>query len=228
MNVLIIENSTTLSQLLQKALEAYGYNTTLDTDEFTSKALVHQNIFDFALINTNLGEETTSKIIKTIRKENQTIKLLGVCNKGGWVEKVNFLNQGGDDVLTYPFPIQELLARIQSLMRRPKDYIDENLYIGKYIVDTQNRIVTVNEHEVPLRKKEYDLLEYLVRNQNRTISRCELLDHVWDYREYVGSNTIDVHIKRLRDKLDDKGFIKTIHGIGYKVQAKTLKHHRHD
>jgi len=69
-----------------------------------------------------------------------------------------------------------------------------------------------------VRKKEYDLLEYLVRNKDRVISRCELLDHVWDYREYVGSNTIDVHIKRLRDKLHDKNIIETVHGIGYKAK----------
>ena len=71
---------------------------------------------------------------------------------------------------------------------------------------------------INLRRKEYELFEYLVRNKDRTVSRCELLDHVWDYRQYVGSNTIDVHIKRLRDKLEDKRIIRTVHGIGYQVK----------
>jgi len=228
MNILIIENSPTLSQLLKKALDAYGYSTTLDDENFQSRSFIPKKVFDFIILNTNLGKELTSEILDYIKNSDKDTKVLGVCNKGSWVEKVEFLNHGGDDVLTYPFPVQELLARIQSLMRRPKRYVDENLYIGDYVLDTNNRVVTKNEKDLNLRKKEYSLFEYLARNKDRAVSRCELLDHVWDYREYVGSNTIDVHIKRLRDKLDDKGIINTIHGVGYKIHAKKLKHHRHN
>jgi len=223
MNILIIENSPTLSQLLKKALDAYGYRTTLDDENFQSKSFISKMVFDFIILNTNLGKELTSGILDYIKKTDKDIKVLGVCNKGSWVEKVEFLNHGGDDVLTYPFPVQELLARIQSLIRRPKSYVDENLYLGDYVLDTKNRVVTKGEKDINLRKKEYALFEYLARNKDRAISRCELLDHVWDYREYVGSNTIDVHIKRLRDKLDDKSIINTIHGVGYKLRAKKPK-----
>ena len=223
MNILIIENSPTLSQLLKKALDAYGYSTTLDDENFQSRSFISKNVFDFIILNTNLGKELTSEILSYIKNSNKDTKVLGVCNKGSWVEKVEFLNHGGDDVLTYPFPIQELLARIQSLMRRPKRYVDENLYVGDYVLDTNNKIVTKNEKDINLRKKEYSLFEYLARNKDRAVSRCELLDHVWDYREYVGSNTIDVHIKRLRDKLSDKGIINTIHGVGYKIHEKKSK-----
>jgi DNA-binding response OmpR family regulator len=223
MNILIIENSPTLSQLLKKALDTYGYNTTLDDENFQSKSFISKNVFDFVILNTNLGKELTSDILAYIKKFNADTKVLGVCNKGGWVEKVEFLNHGGDDVLTYPFPVQELLARIQSLIRRPKNYVDETLCFGEYVLDTKNRIVTKAEKDINLRKKEYSLFEYLARNKDRAISRCELLDHVWDYREYVGSNTIDVHIKRLRDKLDDKNIIDTIHGIGYKIRLRKPK-----
>ncbi len=223
MNILIIENSPTLSQLLQKALDAYGYNTTLDNENFQSRTLIHRKLFDFIILNTNLGKESTKEILENIKKADKDTKVLGVCNKGSWVEKVEFLNHGGDDVLTYPFPVQELLARIQSLVRRPKSYVDENIYMGDYVLDTRNKTVTKEEKDLNLRKKEYALFEYLVRNKDRAISRCELLDHVWDYREYVGSNTIDVHIKRLRDKLEDKSMISTIHGVGYKMKAKKPK-----
>jgi len=223
MNILIIENSPTLSQLLQKALESYRYNTTLDDENFQSKSLISKKIFDFVILNTNMGKELTVEILDYIKKTDKDTKVLGVCNKGSWVEKVDFLNHGGDDVLTYPFPVQELLARIQSLIRRPKSYVDDNLYLGDYVLDTKNRVVTKDEKDINLRRKEYSLFEYLARNKNRAISRCELLDHVWDYREYVGSNTIDVHIKRLRDKLEDKNLINTIHGVGYKIKAKKPK-----
>jgi DNA-binding response OmpR family regulator len=95
--------------------------------------------------------------------------------------------------------------------------MDSNLYIGGFCLDRDNYTIKDRDRHIKLRKKEYEVLEYLVRNKDRTISRCELLDHVWDYREYIGSNTIDVHIKRIRDKLDKKELIKTIHGKGYKI-----------
>ncbi len=222
MNILIIENSNTLAQLLCKTLESYKHNVTLDNDSFVSKNLLKRNVFELIIVNSNLECGKTKEILSYIVKFKTNTKILGVCNKGGWSEKVDFLNQGGDDILTYPFPMQELLARIQSLMRRPKNYIDRTISLGDITLDIDNKAIFKNEKEISIRKKEYDLFEYLVRNNERPISRCELLDHVWDYREYVGSNTIDVHINRLRDKLEDKEIIKTVHGIGYQAK-KPLK-----
>jgi DNA-binding response OmpR family regulator len=218
MNILIIENSSTLSQLLFKTLESYGYNVTLDDKSFGSKNLVEKNVFDLFIVNTNLGKDRSKRILMEIKDVSGESKVLGICNKGSWVEKVDFLNNGGDDVLTYPFPMQELFARIQSILRRPKSYVDKNLYIGDFVLDLQNKSVYKEDKDIEIRRKEYDLFEYLVRNSGRVVSRCELLDHVWDYREYVGSNTIDVHINRLRDKLEDNALIETIHGVGYQVR----------
>ena len=228
MNILIIENSSTLSQLLSKTLCAYGYNVTLDNRDFTNKRLVEKKMFDLFLISTNLEKGVTQDILKYVVEKSSESKILGICNKGSWIEKVEFLKKGGDDVLTYPFPIQELLARIQSLMRRPKNYLDENIYIGDFILDLQEKTIYKDSKDLEIRRKEYELFEYLVRNKGRTISRCELLDHVWDYREYIGSNTVDVHINRLRDKLEDRDIIKTVHGIGYQINNSRLKHHRHN
>ncbi len=223
MNILIIENSSTLSQVLSKSLDSYGYKTTLDDDSFQSKKLLKKGIFDFVILNTNLGNSKSYEILERIKRVKSDIKVLGVCNKGNWTEKVQFLNKGADDVLSYPFPMQELLARIQTLIRRPSTYVDKNLYIGKFVLDVDNRAIYKGKSEIDVRRKEYDLFEYLVRNSGRIVSRCELLDHVWDYREYIGSNTVDVHIKRLRDKLDDKNIIETIHGVGYKAINKSKK-----
>lgn len=218
MNILIIENSSNISQLVSKTLDSYGYKVTQDDKNFISKNLVKRKIFDILILNTNLGEGVTKELLKYIVKVSPESKLLGICNKGSWVEKVDFLNNGGDDVLTYPFPVQELIARIQSLVRRPKSYIDKHLYIGDFMLDLNTKSVYKGNEDIEIRKKEYDLFEYLVRNKGRTVSRCELLDHVWDYREYIGSNTVDVHIKRLRDKLQDRKIIETVHGIGYKLK----------
>lgn len=223
MNILIIENSSTLSQIMEKTLDSYGYKVTLDNENFGSKVYVKDGIFEFVILNTKLSSNRSEEILSYIIKHCPKTKVLGVCNNGGWPEKVNFLNHGGDDVLTYPFPMQELLARIQSVSRRPKSYIDNNLYLGNLVLDTNSKSIQKGNEDIEVRNKEYDLFEYLVRNKDRPISRCELLDHVWDYREYIGSNTIDVHINRLRKKLEDSNIIETVHGIGYVVRDRKPK-----
>ena len=119
--------------------------------------------------------------------------------------------------------MQELLARIQSLNRRPKSYLDSNISLGDLTLDLDSKSIYRGNEEIEVRNKEYDLFEYLVRNKERPISRCELLDHVWDYRQYVGSNTIDVHVNRLREKLEDSNVIETVHGVGYIVRDKKPK-----
>ena len=220
MNILIIEKSKTISHILKSTLLAYGYNITEDTAIFASENLVKRGIFDVLIIDTNLvGKYDTSQILKDVKgMKGFKSKILGVCSIGTWKDKVNFLNNGGDDVLSYPFPVQELVARIQSLLRRPNSYVDSKVYIGDMLLDTNNKSISVKNSDISLRKKEYQLLEYLIRNKNRTVSRCELLDHVWDYRSYTGSNTIDVHVKRLRDKIPHKGLIETVHGQGYRIK----------
>lgn len=223
MNILIIENSSTLSQIMEKTLDSYGYKVTLDNENFGSKVYVKDGIFEFVILNTKLSSNRSEEILSYIIKHCPKTKVLGVCNNGGWPEKVNFLNHGGDDVLTYPFPMQELLARIQSVSRRPKSYVDSSLYLGDLVLDTNSKSIQKGNENIEVRNKEYDLFEYLVRNKDRPISRCELLDHVWDYREYIGSNTIDVHINRLRKKLEDNNIIETVHGIGYVVRDKDPK-----
>ena len=223
MNVLIIENSETLSQIMSKTLDSYGYKVTLDNENFSSKIFVIDNIFSFLIINTKLEDGRTESILDFVLEKSPDTKILGVCNSGTWTEKVSFLNHGGDDVLSYPFPMQELLARIQSLNRRPKSYLDSNISLGDLTLDLDSKSIYRGNEEIEVRNKEYDLFEYLVRNKERPISRCELLDHVWDYRQYVGSNTIDVHVNRLREKLEDSNVIETVHGVGYIVRDKKPK-----
>jgi DNA-binding response OmpR family regulator len=220
MNILIIDKSKSISYILKKSLGTYGYNVTEDTQEFNVENIVKRNIFDILILDTNItGKFTTQDILdRTKRIKEIDCKILGLCSTGTWRDKVNFLNHGGDDVLSYPFPMQELVARIQSLLRWPRSYIDNEIYIGDVVLDTRNRTVCEKEKDIDLRRKEYELFEYLVRNKNRIISRCELLDHVWDYRSYTGSNTVDVHVKRIRDKISNKSLIETVHGQGYRIK----------
>lgn len=217
MNILIIEDSKSVAHLLSSILNASKNITkTISSMDFSNR-LLKDNLFEIVIINTAVVYGI-AKLLKEIRRETITPFILGISTKSTWKEKVNFLNMGGDDVLDYPFPIQELEARINSLLRRPKENTQGVIKLDDIEINTQLKQVTIGNKEVPLRRREFSLLEYMARNKDRTISRSELLDHVWDYRRSTGSNTVDVHIKRLRDKLMDKDIIETVHGFGYTVK----------
>ncbi len=217
MNILIIENSTTLSHIMQMTLESYDYKITQDTEAFKSRSLIEEGKFDIIILNSSLPGRKSFKILKYIKEFSSSTRILGICNKEGWKNKVKFLQDGADDVLTYPFPMQELLARIQCLNRRSGQYNSDKLYVSDIEVNTGIKSATKGREEIPLRKQEYSLFEYLLRNKDRAVTRYELMDHVWDYRRFTNSNTIDVHIKRIRDKIGDRGLIQTVHGVGYKI-----------
>lgn len=154
MNILIIDKSKTISYILKKSLIAYGYNITEDSGDFNAENVIKRNIFSILILDTNIsGKFSTQDILNKIKKFSDIdCKILGMCSTGTWRDKVNFLNSGGDDVLSYPFPMQELIARIQSLLRRPKSYIDNQVYIGDVVLDTRNRTVCEKEKDIDLRK----------------------------------------------------------------------------
>lgn len=217
MNILIIDNSHSLSHIIKKTLEAYDYNVALDNSKFRKEFLVENNKFSVIILNTSLSKDISFRLLEKIKEISPSTKILGICKRDGWKNKVEFLKRGADDVLTYPFPMQELLARIQSLNRRPEGFNTNKLYVKDIEVDTEIKSVTKDNKDVNLRKQEFSVFEYLLRNKNRTVTRYELMDHVWDYRKLNNSNTIDVHIKRIRDKIEDRGLIQTVHGVGYKI-----------
>jgi len=215
MNVLIIEDSNSTGKILSSILESRNFRTKICRSLDIDYSDIKENKYSFILMNINLEIDSIS-ILKNIKKQNIKLVVIGISSKGTRKEKVEFLNHKANDVIEYPFPIEELMARINRFMRKDED--EESIIRLRNIeLDTGNKSVKINNKEVKLRRKEYELLEYMIKNPNRSISRIELLDHVWDYRRITGSNTIDVHVKRLRDKLPKRGYIKTLHGFGYKI-----------
>lgn len=223
MNILIIENSPTLSHIMEKTLESYDYKTSLDDENFREEISIREDKFELVILNSSLPEEKSFEILEIIKNFSPKTKILGICKKNGWQSKVRFLEKGADDILSYPFPMQELLARIQCLNRRGLAGGQNKLYLEDIEVNTDIKSATKDNAEIPFRKQEYCLFEYLLRNKNRTVTRYELMDHVWDYRKLNNSNTIDVHVKRIRDKIGDRGLIQTVHGVGYKIVEKNSK-----
>lgn len=217
MNILIIEDSKSVAHILNSILTTKGYITkSIGSDQINNRIL-KDNVFDLIILNTACNINSIS-IIKEIRANIKNIFIIGLSTKSTWKEKVVFLNNGGDDVIDYPFPIDELEARIKALFRRPKENTNGVIKVKGVSIDSEGKQVRVSNKDIVLRRREFALLEYMARNKNRTISRAELLDHVWDYRRATGSNTVDVHVKRLRDKIMDKDLIETVHGFGYTIR----------
>lgn len=237
MNILIIEDSPTISSIIERTLSSYGYVTQVIESRKSLKSFVRQLAFDVAIIDTNLEKCLSPDICSFIRDKFTTAYIMGINNKGSWKDKIEILNSGADDCMTFPFPTQELLARIQALLRRPKVKALPNLRYGSLRIDPRKMKAYHRKNHLDLTKKEYNLLEYLMRNKERTISRSELLDHVWDYKSVTTSNTVDVHIQKLRKKLRDNNQkysnpeninpvteIKTVHGIGYRLEKHNIEY----
>ncbi|GAB4162983.1 MAG: response regulator transcription factor [Candidatus Dojkabacteria bacterium] len=222
MHILIIDDSKTIAHIMMATLQAYGFTV----DCYNSKQL-NENLYDLSpyrlyLINTSLNNFDPLELIKDLRRRYSDKYILGINSKGDWKQRVKFLNRGADDVLSYPFPMQEMLARIQALLRRSSAHKIRRYKLGDLVVDSTVQNAYLFDQPLELKRKEYRLLEYLIENENRPVSRSELLDNVWDYRKVNGSNTIDVHINRLRRNKGIEGYIKTVYGFGYKLQDPKL------
>ncbi len=222
MKILLIEDDNVLAQTLKEELEEnYVVDIALSGEEGEYAAFVNE--YDIIIVDFNLPGMSGLEVCRIIREGGKTIPVLMLTGEDAVAKKVDALNAGADDYLTKPFHMDELLARIRALLRRPAQALQSNIIsIADLEIDLNNQRVSREGKRISLRKKEFYLLEYLARNVGRIITREMILDHVWSTVEEPSTNTIDVHIKYLRDHIDkafDKKLIKTVHGMGYKLEA---------
>jgi len=203
MNVLILDDSRTIPSLIERTISAYGYIPHTITSNHNIKSYLAGFPIALVIINTSLMHADSMEICSHIRKNYPKIIIMGVQTRGTWEDRVKLLQQGADDCITFPFPTQELIARILALRRRPKKSRDTTISCGKIVMKPSQRRAYYDENPIPLTRKEYHLLEYLMMNNERVVSRSELLDHVWDYKQIINSNTVDVHIQKIRRKILD-------------------------
>jgi DNA-binding response OmpR family regulator len=221
MKVLFIEDDKELAETLKEELENYFIvDLAFSGEEGEYASFV--NSYDVIIIDYNLPGINGIDVCRKIRESRILTPILMLTGEVEVTKKIEALNSGVDDYLTKPFVFGELLARIKALLRRPPQTMHSNIIsVGDLVIDIDNQQVTRKGKSITLRKKEFHLLEYLARNVGRVITREMILDHVWDSMEEPVTNTIDVHIKYLRDHIDkefDKKLIKTVHGMGYKLE----------
>jgi DNA-binding response OmpR family regulator len=221
MRILIIEDNQKLAGYIKKALEQKSYAVDCAYDGEAGEKRAAFGEYDLVILDIMLPKKDGIAVCKDLRSQNVTIPIIMLTAKGELDDKVEGLDSGADDYLVKPFELDELLARIRALLRRPKEKTAEILKAQDIVIDNATHTVRQGGQELQLTIKEYAVLEYLIRNKGRTLTRDQILNHCWDFAFDSFSNIVDAYIKQLRKKLNDKNekYIKTIRGLGYQLQA---------
>lgn len=224
MRVLIIEDEHKIAQALKKALEQENYAVDVSYDGDDGYAMATTEPYDLAIIDWMIpGEHDGLSIVRAMREAKIHTPVLLLTAKGTISDRTTGLDSGADDYLVKPFALEELLARVRALLRRPVEVQQTILTAGDLSLNTVTFVVKRGDVEIGLTGKEFALLEYLLRNQGRPSNKDAIISHVWDYNADVLPNTVEVYIKYLRQKIDDPfgtPLIHTSRGFGYKIEAK--------
>ncbi|HSX07468.1 MAG TPA: response regulator transcription factor [Candidatus Saccharimonadales bacterium] len=223
MKLLIVDDNKALTRNMK---EFFGREFVIDTaataEEGLYQATHAEN--DIILLDLGLPDAPGEKVCTQIRSAGVTTPIMVLTATSDVRSRVDLLNGGADDYLMKPFALVELRARIKALLRRrPLSYTDGTLNVRDLSIDPYRRRVSRAGQDITLRRKEFDILEYLVRNSGRAVTRPMIFNHVWEAGKDSWHNTVDVHIKHLRDKVDrpfDVPLIKTAYGIGYTIDDK--------
>ncbi|MAU33563.1 DNA-binding response regulator [Candidatus Saccharibacteria bacterium] len=223
MRVLVIEDEHKIARALKKVLEQETYAVDVAYDGDEGYAMATTEPYDVAVIDRMIpGEYDGLAIVRAMREQKIHTPVLILSALGNVSERTLGLDAGADDYLVKPFALEELLARIRALLRRPAEQQSTILTAGDLTLDTVTYAVERAGAPIQLTSKEFALLEYLMRNQGRPLSKEIIISHVWDYDADILPNTVEVYIKYLRNKVDapfKKSLIKTVRGFGYKLEA---------
>lgn len=223
MRILVVEDEHKIARALKRALEQESYAVDVVYDGDEGYAMATTEPYDVAIIDRMLpGDYDGIAIIKGMREAKIHTPVILLTALGSVTDRTTGLDSGADDYLVKPFALEELLARVRALLRRPVEQQHSILTAGDLSLDTVTFSVTRASKSIQLTSKEFGLLEYLLRNQGRPLSKDTIIAHVWDYDADILPNTVEVYIKYLRNKIDvgfDAPLIHTVRGFGYKLQA---------
>jgi DNA-binding response OmpR family regulator len=222
MKVLIIEDEHKIANLLKQGLEQERFIADVAYDGTSGFDLASSEPFDAIILDRLLPGIDGLEICKKLREQGTHTPILMLTAKGQLIDRVEGLNSGADDYLTKPFAFEELLARIKALVRRPKNTLNNILQVEDLTLNIDNYEVKRQDTQIVLSSKEFALLEYLMRHQNRTLTKAQIISHVWSYDANILPNTVEVFIGYLRNKIDrpfknKKTLIQTVRGFGYKI-----------
>ena len=225
MRLLLVEDEPEIQRFLERSLVEAGYAVDVARDGAMAERLAPRGGYDVSIVDLGLPDVDGMKLILRLRELGVTAPVLILSARRSVDDRVRGLEQGGDDYLTKPFAMAELLARLRNLQRRHVQPANESsrLRVGDLELDLLKRESTRGGEKLQLTPQEFVLLEYLCRNAGRTVTRSMILDQVWGMRIQPDTNVVDVHIYRLRNKVDTEGrepMIRTLRGVGYVLKDK--------
>ena len=220
MRVLVVEDDRDVAAYLVKGLKEHGYTVNHAEDGKNGLFLATSENYDVMVIDRMLPELDGLAIVRSVRAAGKATPMLILSALGEVDDRVEGLRAGGDDYLTKPFAFSELLARLEALVRRTTALVtpETELEVGDLELDLLSRVAKRGDQVIELQPREFRLLEYLMRHAGQVVTRTMLLEHVWDYHFDPQTNVIDVHISRLRSKIDKgygKPLLHTVRGAGY-------------
>ncbi len=220
MRILVVEDEQKVASFIKKGLQEEGYAVDVAADGLEGLSMLEMNVYDAMILDLMLPKKNGIEVMREVRAKKMNVPVLMLTARDTLADKVMGLDAGADDYLTKPFAFQELLARLRSLLRRGKAEVSM-LKIADLTLDPATRKVKRGETELTLTAKEFSLLEYMMRNAGKPLSRTTLSEHVWDINFDRMTNVVDVYINFLRNKVD-KGFetklIQTVRGVGYTLK----------
>lgn len=224
MKVLIVEDEEKLAIGLKTGLEHEGFTSDYLTDGEKGETRIRtcRGDYDIVILDLMLPKRNGFEVCANVRQAGVTLPILILTARDTIEDKVLALNSGADDYLVKPFSFDELVARLHALLRRPHETLPEELRAYDLILNPVTREVCRGEEKIDLTLKEFELLQYLMRHPNQVMGREDIFAHIWDFADSSLSNVIDVHIKNLRRKLDekhDRKLLETVRGIGYSIKA---------
>ena len=223
MRVLVVEDEQKIADFIRKGLSEQGYavDVAYDGDEAVDWPAVAE--FDVIILDVMLPVRDGIEVCSVLRQRGMRTPILMLTAKDAVEDRVRGLDSGADDYLVKPFAFAELLARLRALTRRQPAVLGAVLQVGDLVLDTATRKVTRGGTPLDLTSKEYAILEHLMRHPNQVLTRTMIAEHVWNYDFDNASNVIDVHIRNLRRKIDDRlptKLIQTVRGAGYRLSAR--------
>ena len=216
MHILIVEDELGIVQFLQQGLEEEGYKISTAADGAQGYELSQNEPFDLILLDWMLPKMTGVAVCKAIREKNKTTPIIFLTAKDTVQETIEGLKAGANDYIKKPFSFEELVERIKIHFRNQQQ--DEILTLGTIQINLEKHLVLVNEEEVSLTQREFELLSYLVRNKGKVCTRNQIIEDVWDIHFEYDTGVIDVFMNAIRKKLNlkiEQDYIKTVRGVGY-------------
>ena len=219
MRLLLVEDDSRTAAFVLKGLKENGFAVDQVSDGESGLQMALSEPYDAAIIDLMLPKLDGLALISELRRKNNKVPVIILSARGSTRDRVKGLETGSDDYLTKPFAFSELLARIQALLRRASGIAEPTtLTVTDLSIDLLTRRVTRGEHKIDLQPREFILLEYLMRNAGRVVTKTMIMEHVWDYNFVPRTNVVEACMCRLRDKIDKGGrakLIRTIRGMGY-------------